>query len=83
MDIGLDSEKLFNIFVDSFMERQNEAMNRVIKEVPNIDTETLIKRFPKMDAQTIAFMFQVVLAFGDMIVKNNESLAKVIPHGDS
>jgi hypothetical protein len=55
----------------------------MIKQVANVDTQGLKEQFPTLDANTISLIWSVVIAFSDMIVKNNESLAKTIPHVDS
>jgi hypothetical protein len=85
MAIGLTSEQLFKIFIDSFATKQTQLhtdiitteigpeMNKMISELREKYTNVLtIDQFNTIIA--------IVLAFMDSVVSNNNELAKILLH---
>ena len=89
MPIGLTSDELFNVFVQSLLERgdkyssEMEAMRHGESPEANQVFDELRKKFPTMDFQLVTAILVIVQAFMDTVVRNNDALSKVIPHVDS
>ncbi len=86
MAIGLTSGQLLNTYLDSSIKRLNEIETEKTMAEMGInprwkELETALKdRYPALNFEQFMTGFTVVAAFMDCIVRNNEALAKVIPH---
>ena len=80
MAIGLSAEELSKCLIDSFFTLQKQVPSIIIKEVSRIDTEELHKQFPNLDSQQLTMLLSLAFALATTISKNNELLAKSIPH---
>lgn len=89
MGIGLSTDDLLIAFMDSLSKRQKEltievitadaGLNPVMQSALN-EAKT---RWPNINIEEASTIFCIGLAFMDIIVRNNEALAKVIPHIES
>ena len=88
MTIGLTSEQLFTELLSSFSKRQTAfdagAMMADMGLSPTYKTflDELRKKAPSITVEQFNAFMSVIMAFMDTIVRNNETLAKVIPHVD-
>jgi hypothetical protein len=88
MAIGLSSQQLVQVFFDSFSKRQSEMSleNSLADMGLSPMWATLKTEMKKQDPSTDLAQVErgIVLSFAlmDTIVRNNEALAKSIPHLD-
>lgn len=88
MSIGLTSEQLVKVFVDALGKRQSEfAVEKMTADLglnPSLEKlqNDFKAKYPNISFDQVVFIISIITASSDTIVRNNEELAKVIPHLD-
>jgi len=86
MSLGLTTEGLTSVFFQQMFARGNEFEGQLqavtSSENPQLANQIkeLNKKFPQLDLGQFFAIMTIFVAFMDVIVANNEALAKVIPH---
>jgi hypothetical protein len=88
MSIGLTSEQLSNAFMESLTKRLNDMNldlslakmglpSKLVSALEEFKTKN-----PGINPEQVAIIFMIFNSFMDTIARNNEELAKSIPHID-
>lgn len=88
MSIGFNSDQLSNVFMESLTKRLNDMnidLSLAKMGLPSKLVSTLEEfkaKNPGINPEQIAVIFMIFNSFMDTIARNNEELAKSIPHID-
>ena len=90
MAIGLTSEQLANVFINSLLTRQTQFHAEIITaEIgfdPKLNNIISLLREKYADVLTVHqfnSIMSIIFAFMDSIVSNNNELAKILPHNQT